>query len=242
MASGAFGLLGGRGSRVGRGPMPRVLVVLRMRGGQIGSGFRSKNPATDMITGATVAGGLAQVMRPGLMELGAKHGPSIAAGQWWRLFTPMLLHGGVVHLGCNLFSLRNVGPALESWYGPGRTIGVYVFAGACGNVASTMAGLGGFSVGASGAVAGLVGALAVHYARHQNIMGPQSQRVLQNIGQVVALNAFLGLALPSIDNFAHLGGLVGGATAGYFIGCRYLPVRDRLGRLRGYKDKPIISF
>lgn len=227
-------LTGACGLRCG----PRMMT---MRGGQ--QPRRSGTEATDLITGATMAGGIAQVRWPQLIELGAKHGPSIAKGQWWRLLTPMALHGSIPHFACNMYALRSMGPSLERVYGPRRTIGVYLIAGCAGNVASTVANFAIPSVGASGAIAGLVGALGVHYTRHQSVLGHDRVRpVLNNIGQVVLANAILGIVTGGIDNWAHLGGFLGGAATGYLIGARYVPVKDRFGRLRYYKDAPLLRF
>lgn len=196
--------------------------------------------ATGIITQATLAGGAAQLAWPRVTNLLSKHTASIAAGQYWRLATPMVLHAGPIHLGVNLLSLSSVGPALEAWYGRHRTLVTYVAGGVAGNIMSCL--INPYrSVGASGAIAGLVGALAVHNLRHGRIL-KGSRENLEAIGRVIVLNAALGLTTTGIDNAGHLGGLLGGAAAAYLIGCRFVPTRDMFGRFRGYKDQPLIAI
>lgn len=204
-------------------------------------GYSRPWSATSMLEGLTVAGACTQLAVPSLTAWGAKHAPSIAAGQYWRLFTPMVLHASPLHLACNLFSLHSMGHALERWYGPERLMATYVVSGVAANLLSCAINPLATSVGASGAIAGLVGALAVHNARHSDILRG-SRENLEAIGRVVLLNAALGLVETSIDNAAHLGGLVGGAAAGYLIGTRFVPIKDRFGRTRRYVDKPILAL
>lgn len=204
-------------------------------------GYREPLRATTFLEGITVAGGLAQLKWRSLTALGAKHAPSIAAGQYWRLFTPMVLHASPLHLACNLFSLHSIGHSLERWYGRERLVVTYVASGFAGNVLSCILNPRYPSLGASGAVAGLVGALAMHNLRHADILR-NSQENLESIGRVILLNAALGIFEKGIDNAAHLGGLLGGAVAGFLIGTRFVPQTDVFGRTRGYRDDPLVKL
>lgn len=217
---------------------PREEIIAATRGGYYSS---QKLSATTALEAVTVGGSLAQLAWPKLTALGAKHAPSIRAGQYWRLFTPMVLHASPLHLACNLFSLHSMGHALERWYGRERLIATYVSSGVAATLLSCVLSPWTTSVGASGAVAGLVGALAVHNMRHSDILRGSRQN-LEAISRVVLLNAALGLFESSIDNAAHLGGLLGGALTGYLIGTRYIPIKDRWGRTRGYADKPLLAL
>src|SRR5260370_39465363 len=77
--------------------------------------------------------------------------------QWWRLVTAMFLHGGLIHIGFNMMTLMQFGPALEELYGSARYLFLYVVTGALGCLASAL--MGHFSIGASGALLGLIGAM-----------------------------------------------------------------------------------
>lgn len=199
--------------------------------------------ATEVITGVTVGAYVAQVATPSLMALGARSTRLIlGAGQWWRLATPMLLHGSPTHLLVNMLALRNVGGALERAYGSKRTLLVYALAGIGGNVLPVFiegASSSVLSVGASGAVAGLVGALAVHLYRHSHLYGKSG---LKSIRDTVLMNAALGMTSHNVDNLAHLGGLLTGAASAVVFGANWVPIRDASGRTAHYVDRPLVRI
>ncbi len=158
-----------------------------------------------------------------------KHNGAIASGEWYRLFTPMFLHGGFTHLLVNCLSLHYTGPVVEGWFGKRRFIALYLFSGFCGNVASFLA-TPHPGVGASGAIFGLIGGFAVLLLRHRDLIGRQSQSALQSLALTVAINFAIGLSPGSyIDNFAHLGGMLGGLAFAYIAGPRLRPVRSVRG-------------
>lgn len=180
----------------------------------------------------TVAMYLAQLATADrLTMLLMKQNQSIAAGGWHRLFTPVFLHASITHLFCNCLSLHYSGPIVESWFGSKRFTALYAFGGLTGNLVSFW-----FTpapgVGASGAIFGLIGALAVLLIRHRAIIGPnQSQRALSSLGLTVAINFAIGI-MPGlyIDNAAHLGGLLGGVLFAYIAGPRLRRVTSLNGR------------
>ena len=208
-----------------------------------GVALRARAPraaTTDALAAVTVGAYAVQALRPELAALGARSAPLIARGQWWRLLTPLFLHASPSHLLVNVLSLRNVGGALERSHGAERTALVYAAAGVAGNVLSCARSPRRVtSLGASGAVAGLIGALAVHLYRHRSIYGT---RGLESIRNTVLLNAALGATAGNVDNWAHLGGLVGGAAAGVAFGCRWRPRYDALGGVCGIVDRPLIRL
>ena len=102
----------------------------------------------------------------------------IATGQWWRLLTPALLHGGMMHLFVNCYSLNDIGPAAERLLGPQRFTCLYVASAVSGNVASYYFNPGP-GVGASGAIFGLVGCLAVYFSRHRRLYGRMGELKLE---------------------------------------------------------------
>ena len=200
----------------------------------------SGGATTERLTQATVGAYAVQTLKPELVALGARSAPLIARGQWWRLLTPLLLHASPSHLLVNVLSLRNVGGALERAYGAERTALVYAAAGVAGNVMSCACSPRYVtSIGASGAVAGLVGALGVHLWRHPHLYG---SRGLTSIRDTVLLNAALGMTSAGVDNWAPLGGLLGGAAAGAAIGCRWRPRYDAFGNVAGYVDRPLLKL
>ena len=150
--------------------------------------------------------------------LGAKVNRAIAAGQVWRLVTPLFVHGGIVHLLVNMYSLNVLGPLVERLFGPRRMLALYLLAGVGGSVAS-LALTPAASVGASGAIFGLLGALAAFLALHRRALGPAGRLQLRQLAFVALLNLGLGLT-PGIDNAAHLGGLISGAALAAAAGPR----------------------
>ena len=149
---------------------------------------------------------------------GAKINEAILAGQYWRLITPVLLHGGLLHIAFNMYALYIIGSGLELYYGHVRYLLLYLVAGFAGNVFSFL-----FSpnpsLGASTAVFGLVAAQGV-FVFQNRFMFRNPRAVLTNIFMIVAVNLFLGLS-PGIDNWGHLGGLFGGLAVAWFGGPRY---------------------
>jgi len=130
--------------------------------------------------------------------------------EWWRLVTAMFLHGGLIHIGFNMMALMQLGPALEELYGSGRYLFLYTVAGAFGFLASaTTVHL---SLGASGAILGLVGAmLAVTTKRGGAYMRELRSRLISSVVTLFVLGLLPGIA---IDNWAHGGGLLAGFILG----------------------------
>ena len=145
--------------------------------------------------------------------LGLKSNELILSGQYWRLFTPMFLHGSVLHLGFNMYALYILGSRMERFFGPYRFLGLYLLAGITGNIFSFIFTTSP-SLGSSTAVFGLLGAEGVFIYQHQKLFGAQSRTALRQIIQVAAINLLIGLS-PGIDNWGHVGGLIGG---GIFAG------------------------
>lgn len=150
-----------------------------------------------------------------LMVWGANVGPLVlVAGQQWRLFTHMLLHGGLWHLGLNMWAFWNLGRHVEMVYGPLRMLFIYVVAGVTGGLASVFFRTGyAVSVGASGAILGLMGAL-VYFALTLRGRSVDWRALLGP----VAINLFYGFLFPFIDNQAHIGGFIGGFAAAFIAG------------------------
>jgi rhomboid protease GluP len=130
--------------------------------------------------------------------------------EWWRLVTAMFLHGGLIHIGVNMMSLLQLGPPLEELYGSPRYFFLYVVTGAFGFLASVFTGH--FSVGASGALLGLVGAMiAVTTKRGGAFMRELRSRL---ISSVIILFVIGFMRAFGIDNMAHMGGFAAGFLFG----------------------------
>jgi len=143
-------------------------------------------------------------------RLGASFGPAIfLLHEWWRLVTAMFLHGGLIHIGFNMMALMQFGPALEELYGSPRYLFLYVVTGMFGFLVSAW--LGNYSLGASGALLGLVGVmLAITSKRGGAFMRDLRARLISS----VAILFLLGFSGVGIDNYAHGGGLALGFVLG----------------------------
>lgn len=148
--------------------------------------------------------------------LGMKVNTLILQGQFWRLITPMFLHGSILHLGFNMYALFIFGPGLERHYGHWRYIALYFLSGFCGNVVSFLF-TGSPSLGSSTAIFGLLGAEAVFLYQNRTIFGDVAQRALINLVVIAVINLLIGLS-PGIDNWGHLGGLIGGTLFAWYAG------------------------
>jgi rhomboid protease GluP len=148
--------------------------------------------------------------------LGMKVNESIINGELWRLITPIFLHGSILHIGFNMYALFALGPSLESYYGHGRYLALYLLSGFAGNVISFLFSSNP-SLGASTAVFGLIGAEAIFLYRNRGILGGMAQRALSNVVFIIVINLILGMS-PGIDNWGHVGGLLGGTFFAWFAG------------------------
>ncbi len=178
---------------------------------------------TYIIIGVTVFVFLLQMLSEALLQgndipvnLGVKVNSLIVQGQWWRLFTPMLLHASILHIGVNMFSLYNIGPALERHYGHWRYLVLYVLCGFTGNVLSFLLSPSA-SLGASTSIFGLLGAFGIFLFQNRKIFGESARRMLTQIIFLAVLNLLIGLT-PGIDDWGHLGGLIGGVLFAWFAG------------------------
>lgn len=141
-----------------------------------------------------------------LVFLGAKVNSLIAQGQYYRLITCMFLHGGIIHLAFNMYALYAIGPVIENFFGRWRYLAIYFFSGICSSLLSFYMSPG-ISIGASGAIFGILGACLVFAVKMKNRIGKD---FLVNIVSVIAINLFIGFSLAMVDNYGHLGGLIGG--------------------------------
>lgn len=145
-----------------------------------------------------------------LVRFGAKVNSLIQEGEIWRLLTSTFLHLNIFHLGFNLYALWALGPFAEQRYGHSRFIVIYLMSGMGGSAASYYFSPA-ISVGASGAIFGLLGALLIYSWRRPQVWKTGLGR---NLVIIIAINLAFGFSQPGIDNYAHLGGLVTGIILG----------------------------
>ncbi len=162
---------------------------------------------------------LAETHTATIIRWGALWRPAVHAGEWWRLLTVLFLHEGWLHLLVNAYALFMLGRFCEEVFGPLRFFVTYVVGGLAGAAASTLnAQQPGLSVGASGAIMGLLGALIVVLILRRGAW-PEAWRraLLWNLVLLGAIQIFIGFQLAIVDNAAHIGGTIGGAAAALVV-------------------------
>lgn len=171
-----------------------------------------------MYIAVLVAGG--DPMQPSskvLFDLGGNFAGDTLGGEPWRLITAMFLHAGLLHLAMNMFCLYQVA-GLETYFGRLGFVSLYLVSGLMGGIASIAINQNAVSIGASGAVFGLFGALLVVVYQRRHILGAEaSKRQLFSLLQFLGLNLVIGFVVPGIDQAAHVGGLLGGAACAWFM-------------------------
>lgn len=141
---------------------------------------------------------------------------AVRNGEFWRLITAAFFHGGIIHLVCNMYSLYVLGTQLETFMGKWKYTVVYFLSALTSSLLSgVLNGPGVASVGASGAIFGLLGAMLYFGYHYRLYLGSvMAERIIP----IILLNLFIGFTMPYIDNFAHIGGLVGGLFASMMVG------------------------
>ncbi|MEL7645423.1 MAG: rhomboid family intramembrane serine protease [Anaerolineaceae bacterium] len=151
----------------------------------------------------------------------SKSRSAILAGQLWRLITPILLHGSILHVGLNLYALWILGGQLEGIYGHWRFLILFLTAGFGGNVLSFV--LSPYnSLGSSTGIFGLLAAEFLLVLQNRQFFGPRAGAMLSNLVFIFFLNIAIGLAPGSnIDNFGHLGGAIAGGLFAFLAGPKW---------------------
>lgn len=174
-----------------------------------------------------MAGGLSgeALIRMGALVVRCEGGVGcgVASNEWWRIITAMFVHINILHIAFNMWALYSFGPLIEERYGKVRFLAMYLASGVLGSAFSVAlnhgagvpirSGILDIRAGASGAIFGILGAWIALFFRHRHLSGARAQ--LQSLLFLVGINLFLGFSLAGrIDNYAHLGGLVGGIVIG----------------------------
>jgi len=153
-------------------------------------------------------------------QLGAKYGPLIRLGEIWRLITPVFLHASLLHIGFNMYALVIYGRGLEARFGHGRFLLLYFLSAYAGNVLSFLL-VPNPSLGASTAIFGLLAAEAIFLVKNRSLLGNRINATLLNLLFIAGYNLFIGFTSQGVDNFGHIGGLLGGLLFTWFGGPRW---------------------
>ena len=151
-------------------------------------------------------------------NLFASYGPFVKMGEYYRLLTAAFLHANIAHLIFNMYALWIIGMQLESFIGRWRYLVVYLFSAITGSLLSVIVTPDAVSVGASGAIFGLLGALLYFGYHYRVYLGTV---IKSQIIPLIFINLLLGFMIPGIDNAAHIGGLIGGALIMIGVGVKY---------------------
>jgi rhomboid protease GluP len=161
----------------------------------------------ELSTGDTGDGGV-------LIRDGALFGPAVRSGEWWRIFSAAFLHAGWLHIATNMFALWQVGTFVELLYGRTRMAIIYVLAIVGSGIAVYWFSFDAPTVGASGAIFGLFGALTAAGLR----LGKPGRDLVQQSAGIIVLNLILGFTVfRFVSNAAHIGGLIAGALFGFAL-------------------------
>lgn len=181
-------------------------------------------PATSILTGINVAVYVLMVLASGsifefggrtLVLFGGNYGPWTLTGDYWRLITAGFVHAGLLHIGFNMWCLWYLGQLSERLFGSWITFAVYMLTGVSGALLSVAVHPAILEIGASGAVFGIAGAI-VSGIKFGNVAvsSGQKKQIMSSMVFFVIFNLAFGAALPGIDNWCHLGGLVSGLIFG----------------------------
>ena len=153
-----------------------------------------------------------------LVSFGALSSNLVSEGEYWRFITCIFLHANLMHLGVNAFSLFIFGPTAEVFFGRIKFLIIYLISGVGGSATSyVFIDPRSIGVGASGAVFGVLGSIAVYYYLNQHIYGKYGRGMMGGIAMIVLLNLGFGFTVQGVDNWAHIGGLLSGILAAYAL-------------------------
>jgi membrane associated rhomboid family serine protease len=136
----------------------------------------------------------------------ALFGPAVAAGDWWRLITAAFLHANIIHIAFNMLALWWFGAPVENYLGRLRFVGLYLVSGLAGSAGALVANPTAVTVGASGAIFGILGAMAI-------LEWQATGRLAGNAMTLIVINLALSFAIAGISIGGHIGGLIGGVLA-----------------------------
>lgn len=191
---------------------PECVAEARKSARKVRSAAMATAPAVMVILGINIVIFLLQRFVPGLTEALYLEPFAIAGGQWYRLLTPMILHAGLLHIFFNCYVLYMLGPNVEQAFGTARFVLMYVVAGFVASSLSFAFPPDSPSLGASGAIFGIAGVLFVYLFKRRRSSFVRGY--LRQIAIFIGVNLLFGFLFPFVDNYAHIGGLIGGMILG----------------------------
>ena len=162
-------------------------------------------------------------------NFGANYAPFVKSGKFYVLFTSMFIHGNLIHLLFNMYALYIIGPQVESFYGKIKYLAIYFGSGILGALLSDIFLQNSISVGASGAIFGLLSSIVYfgyHYRAYLDTV------IRSQIMPLIIFNIFLGIVIPNIDTFCHIGSLIGGVLVSMACGIKYKSSKSE--RINGF--------
>jgi membrane associated rhomboid family serine protease len=175
---------------------------------------------------ALLSQNIIEISSGALINMGGQVNSLVAQGEVWRIFTAMFLHAGIAHIGLNMLSLFFIGPAVELFYGKWRYLVIYLASGIIGGVVSYFMLPQGVLIGASGAIAGIFGALGAFFFVNRRALGAAANAMLGQWLFWLLINVAFDFSSPGIGWQAHLGGL----ASGLILGVVLIPPLRRIGR------------
>lgn len=168
-------------------------------------------------------------MQDTLINLFANYGPLVTENhQYYRLFTSMFMHANFLHIAFNMYALYLLGSQAEGFFGKTKILTIYILSGLSGSLLSILLNQGAVSVGASGAIFGILGALLYFGFNYRVYLG---NTLIKEILPIILINLAFGFAITGVDNYAHIGGLVGGLTTAMATG--FITRTDKQDRING---------
>lgn len=168
-------------------------------------------------------------MQDTLINLFANYGPLVTENhQYYRLFTSMFMHANFLHIAFNMYALYLLGSQAEGFFGKPKFLTIYILSGLSGSLLSILLNQGAVSVGASGAIFGILGALLYFGFNYRVYLG---NTLIKEILPIILINLAFGFAITGVDNYAHIGGLVGGLTTAMATG--FITRTDKQDRING---------
>ena len=173
-------------------------------------------------------------------SLGMTGSYALSQGRWWTLITAIYLHGGILHILFNMLWLRQLGYMVEQIYGTSRSFLIFTIAGALGFVVSDWVGIQ-FTIGASGSIFGLLGALVFYGRKRGGVFGTALYR---QVGTWTIVLFLFGFFMPAVNNLAHAGGFVGGVLAAWLFGYQEMKAETQNHKLAalGTAILTLVSF
>jgi len=166
---------------------------------------------------ALYASSFIEIPTQALVEIGAIYAPfMLLDAQWWRLLSAVFMHGSMTHLLMNMFSLYLLGRDVERLFLPRHYLLLYGASALIGGLLSIWTHPLGVSIGASGAIFGIFGALLGFFAIYHKQM-PHAKEMIRSLATLLGINLLLGVLVPSIDLSAHIGGLLTGLIGGALL-------------------------